>query len=149
MMRSSHHGSARISRTQASEMFQSSWTSWSSKIIVLGTVASSQRMSGSLHDSRYRRVYSSKSATCVARRLRDVAPGADERERLGRDLVGVDLVAEQQQAVGPRLAAPLQAPARTPTARRRRRPRGSSDGESVYGGSSGAPTRHEPNTSRA
>ena len=33
-------------------MFQSSWTSWSSKIIVLGTVESSQRMSGSDHDSR-------------------------------------------------------------------------------------------------
>ena len=51
VMRSSHHELARISRTQASEMFQSSCTSWSSKIIVLGTVASSQRMSGSLQAS--------------------------------------------------------------------------------------------------
>ncbi len=76
MMRSRHHGSARISRTQDSEMFQSSWTSWSSNTIVLGTVDSSQRRSGSLHDSRCRRVYSSKSATCspggceTSRRLR-------------------------------------------------------------------------------
>ena len=52
VMRSSHQSVARMSRTQASEMFQSSWTSWSSKIIVLGTVASSQRMSGSLQASR-------------------------------------------------------------------------------------------------
>ena len=52
VMRSFHHDVARISLTHASEMFQSSCTSWSSKIIVLGTVASSQRMSGSLQDSR-------------------------------------------------------------------------------------------------
>ena len=51
-IRSSHQGFSRISCTQASEMFQSSWTSWSSKIMVLGTVESSQRMSGSLQDSR-------------------------------------------------------------------------------------------------
>ena len=37
----------------------------------------------------------------VARRLRHVAPSADERPRLDRRLVGVDLVAEQQQTVGP------------------------------------------------
>jgi hypothetical protein len=63
VIRSSHHGSARISWTQAAEVFQSSWTSWSSKIIALGTVDSSQRSTGSPHDSQYRRVYSSKSAT--------------------------------------------------------------------------------------
>src|SRR6478736_5860577 len=60
--RSSHHGSLRTSSTQASEMFQSSLSSWSSKIIADGTVASSQRMSGSDHDSRNSCVYSSKSA---------------------------------------------------------------------------------------
>jgi hypothetical protein len=32
-------------------MFQSSMISWSSKIIALGTVESSQRMSGSVHES--------------------------------------------------------------------------------------------------
>ena len=51
-MRSSHHGSRRMSATHASEMFQSSWTSWSSKIIPLGTVESSQRTTGSPHASR-------------------------------------------------------------------------------------------------
>ena len=57
-------------------MFQSSWTSWSSITIEVETVESSQRMCGSSHDSRYRRVYSSKSATSspggsrTSRRLR-------------------------------------------------------------------------------
>jgi hypothetical protein len=49
--------------TQAAEVFQSSCTSWSSKIMPLGTVDSSQRTAGSDHDSRYRPAYSSKSAT--------------------------------------------------------------------------------------
>ena len=57
--------------------------------------------SGSPHDSQYRRVYSSKSAT--------VSPGGtsgSRRERMksrtaGRDLVGVDLVAEQDQRLRP------------------------------------------------
>ena len=52
VIRASHQGSARISCTQLQEMFQSSLTSWSSKIIAVGTVESSQRMSGSDHDSR-------------------------------------------------------------------------------------------------
>ena len=52
VIRSSHHGRARISSIHDSEMFQSSLTSWSSKIIVEGTVERSQRMSGSDHDSR-------------------------------------------------------------------------------------------------
>ena len=34
------------------EVFQSSMISWSSKIITLGTVESSQRISGSRQDSR-------------------------------------------------------------------------------------------------
>ena len=62
-MRSSHHGLARIWATHASEMFQSSWTSWSSKIMALETVDSSQRSAGSLQLSRYSDVYSSKSPT--------------------------------------------------------------------------------------
>ena len=101
-IRRSHQPVPRISRTQTSDVFQSSWTSWSSKIIAEGTVESSQRIVGSPHDSRYRRVYSSKSAT--------VSPGGtsgSRRERMNsftlrRDLVGVDLVAEQQQRVRPR-----------------------------------------------
>ena len=64
MMRSSHHDVVRIWRTQVSEMFQSSLTSWSSKIIAVGTVESSHLVTGSLQASQYRRVYSSKSATC-------------------------------------------------------------------------------------
>ena len=58
-----------ISRRQSREVFQSSRTSWSSKIIDVGTVDSSQRTSGSLQDSWYSQVYSSKSATCVRRAL--------------------------------------------------------------------------------
>ena len=47
-------------------MFQSSCTSWSSKIIADGSTDSSQRTSGSLQVSRYRALYSSKSATSRA-----------------------------------------------------------------------------------
>jgi hypothetical protein len=52
-----------MSSSHSPEMFQSSWTSWSSNTIAVATVESSQRMTGSPHDSQYRRVYSSKSAT--------------------------------------------------------------------------------------
>jgi hypothetical protein len=44
-------------------MFQSSETSWSSKIMADGTVDKSHLIAGSFHESQYRRVYSSKSAT--------------------------------------------------------------------------------------
>nr|WP_246074567.1 hypothetical protein [Marihabitans asiaticum] len=46
-IRSCHHEVASICRRQASEVFQSSRTSWSSKIITLGSVESSQRVAGS------------------------------------------------------------------------------------------------------
>jgi hypothetical protein len=62
-MRSSHHGLPRYSSSHSSDVFQSSWTSWSSKIIALDTVDRSQRIVGSVHESQYRCVYSSKSAT--------------------------------------------------------------------------------------
>src|SRR5919202_431209 len=62
-IRSSHQPWERMSRTQSVDVFQSSWTSWSSKIIAVGSVESSQRTAGSDHESRYRRQYSSKSAT--------------------------------------------------------------------------------------
>ncbi len=52
VMRPSHHHWLRASSTHSQEMFQSSITSWSSNTITLGTVDSSQRMSGSVHASR-------------------------------------------------------------------------------------------------
>jgi hypothetical protein len=58
-----HQGFARASSSQDSEMFQSSWTSWSSKIMAEGTVERSHLIVGSFQESQYRRVYSSKSAT--------------------------------------------------------------------------------------
>jgi hypothetical protein len=50
--RCGHHGCRRICRCQVCEVFQSSRTSWSSKIIEVGTVDSSQRRIGSPHASR-------------------------------------------------------------------------------------------------
>ena len=50
-MRPCHHEVASISRRHSSEVFQSSRMSWSSKIIALGTVESSQRFAGSDHAS--------------------------------------------------------------------------------------------------
>ena len=75
-MRSSHQPVPRMSSTHVFDVFQSSCTSWSSKIIADGTVESSQRMCGSDHDSRYRRVYSSKFAT--------VSPGGTSGSRCAR-----------------------------------------------------------------
>ncbi len=46
-MRVVHHAWRAISSRQASEVFQSSRMSWSSKIIDVGTVENSQRSSGS------------------------------------------------------------------------------------------------------
>ena len=75
-MRSSHQPLARIISTQSREVFQSSMTSWSSKIIAVGTVDSSQRTAESVHASKYRRQYSSKFAICrpAGRRSRGAAP---------------------------------------------------------------------------
>ena len=114
VIRSSHHGNARISSTHDCEMFQSSLTSWSSKIIVDGTVESSQRMSGSDQDSRYSCVYSSKSAIS--------SPGGSRTSRRARmnaivaggSFVGVDLVAQQQQPVRPLRGAFLELPGVAP-----------------------------------
>ena len=81
--RRSHQSVARISSTQSIDVFQSSMTSWSSKIIADGTVESSQRIGGSLHASRYSRVYSSKSAI--------VSPGGllvSRRERMNSSVSG-------------------------------------------------------------
>jgi hypothetical protein len=62
VMRSCHQLLPRISEIQVREMFQSSWTSWSSAIIEVETVERSHRITGSDQASWYRRVYSSKSA---------------------------------------------------------------------------------------
>jgi hypothetical protein len=51
-IRSSHHPLARISSTQSRDVFQSSWTSWSSKTIAEETVDRSQRIGGSDHAVR-------------------------------------------------------------------------------------------------
>ena len=51
-MCSFHHSCSRISSSHASEMFQSSCTSWSSKIIISETTENSQRIAGSLQLSR-------------------------------------------------------------------------------------------------
>ena len=93
-------------------------------------------------------MYSSKSAICspggslVSRRA------LDELERRRRDLVRVDLVAEQQQRVGPLRLAALEQLSSTPRARRRpARTSSSCQGASSESGW-GPPTRHEPKTSR-
>jgi hypothetical protein len=75
-MRSSHQPCARALATQSRDVFQSSMTSWSSKIIAEGTVESSQRTAGSLHESWYRRQYSWKSAIC--------SPGGTSTSRRAR-----------------------------------------------------------------
>ena len=84
-------------------MFQSSWMSWSSITIETETVESSQRMLRVLPRLAIQARVLLEVGDLLARRLADVAALADEGERLRRDLVGVDLVAEQQQ--GPRPAA--------------------------------------------
>ena len=82
-------------------MFQSSWTSWSSKIIVVGTVESSQRMSGSRPRFAVEAGVLLEVGDLLAGRLLGVAPAPDEVERRRRDLVRVDLVAEEQDRIGP------------------------------------------------
>jgi hypothetical protein len=57
-MRLPHHGCAVKARRQAAEVFQSSWTSWSSKIMMVGTTEKSQRTAGSVHASQYKAQYS-------------------------------------------------------------------------------------------
>jgi hypothetical protein len=82
-IRSSHQSSSRMSCTHDHEMFQSSWRSWSSKIIAVEIVDMSQRITGSPHDSQYSRVYSSKSATCSPGALR-----VSRRERMNSHVRG-------------------------------------------------------------
>jgi hypothetical protein len=51
-IRAAHQSVACMVRRHSAEVFQSSWTSWSSNTIAVGSVDSTQRMSGSLHASR-------------------------------------------------------------------------------------------------
>jgi hypothetical protein len=53
-----------ILAAHAADWFQSPTTSWSSKIIELGTVDSSQRTSGCDHASTYAAAYSAKLTGC-------------------------------------------------------------------------------------
>ena len=100
-MCSSHSGPVRIWSSQVAEMFQSSWTSWSSKIIAVETVDSSHRIGGSHQDSTVEvRVLLEVEHVLAGGPVRG-APLADELLGPGRGLVGVDLVAEHQQQVGP------------------------------------------------
>ena len=137
-------------------MFQSSWTSWSSKIMVLGTVESSHRMSGSLHDSRCSRVYSSKFATSPGggTSSRSRPPRSrSSRSRMNSAVSGGTSSAytwspisstQSGQHLGARLEAlgvrPQRVDAEALGVFRR--------GGSVYGSRWGAPTRHDPNTRR-
>ncbi len=51
MTRSRNHGLRLVSSRHDQELFQSSRRSWSSRIITVGIVASSQRTAGVRHDS--------------------------------------------------------------------------------------------------
>src|SRR6478735_4985121 len=148
VIRSFHQSCERASATQSHEMFQSSITSWSSKIIALGTVESSQRMSGSLHASRYRWAYSSKSATS--------SPGGcdtSRRERMNSTVAGLTSSAYTWSPIRSSPSGHGSEPALSRLAYAHSastpNPCSCSVGESVYGSRSGAPTRQEPNTSRA
>ena len=67
-----------------------------------GTVDSSQRISGSDHESRYRRVYFLEVRDLLAGSLAYVAARTDELCSGRRNEVRVHLVAEQQERIGPR-----------------------------------------------
>ena len=139
---------AHVARATSRLVFQSSMTSWSSKIIAVGTVESSQRIGGSLHDDAGRRACTPRSpATLVGRHAR-VAPGADERRgcraRPRRRRSGRRASAARAATRRGGLLAHPQRQARA--ARRPRGPAGSSSLRSVYGGSCGYATRQEPKT---
>ena len=85
----------------------------------------------------------------LARRHLGVAARADVLAHARRDLVGVDLVAEQHERVRPVVRVlPGTCGRRARAARRPRGPSGCSSLRSEYGGSCGAQTRHEPQAIR-
>ena len=94
----------RISSSHAWEMFQSSWTSWSSKIIAVETVDSSQRIAGLAPALAVELRVLLEVEHALAGRLGGVAPRPMNERVPRRHLVGVDLVAEQQQHVRQLLA---------------------------------------------
>ena len=77
-MRSSHQPVARICATQSREVFQSSMTSWSSKIIAVGTVDSSQRTGGLAPRVAVQAAVLLEVGDLQPGRDVDVATGADE-----------------------------------------------------------------------
>ena len=96
-----------ISWRQDSDVFQSSRRSWSSSSMPVGTVDSSQRTAGGVQASWYSQVYSSKSwisSTTSGSRSPSRVGLPQPGEDLVRRVVGVDLVAEQQQDVRPLVA---------------------------------------------
>ena len=112
VIRLSHHGFARISSSQEIEVFQSSWTSWSSKIIADGDrreqPADRLVPPGLPVEARVLLEVGHLLAGLAARVPRAIA---DELARLGRVLVGVDLVADRSAggAATPRAAVPSSA----------------------------------------
>src|SRR3954452_10410763 len=149
-MRPGHQGSWEIRDRQAAEVFQSSIISWSSKIIDDGTVESSHRTRGSRQDSKYSRVYSSKSATWSSGDwfsfrpfLQAVAAAVQPGPRLRRELVGIHLVAEEHEGVGPLVLGQSGDPAGVEVERVRRDPLGLLDRAraGVAAGTEGQPER--------
>ena len=150
----SHHGCCRMSATHASEMFQSSIMSWSSKIIAVGTTEKNQR-------------------SIVRRPRLVVQPGVllevvDElgwREAVGSGCRRRD---DRRSAPGPAVTSRRRRPDRRGTRRGRGhssggriehrsacarsastpRPRSRARARSDHGGSCGAAVRHEPNRTR-
>ena len=101
VIRSSHHGNERISSTHSCEMFQSSLTSWSSKIIVdrhrreqPPDVGVGPRLAIQL------RVLL-EIGDLLTRRISDVSTRTDERGCFRRDVVDVHLVTHQQESIRP------------------------------------------------
>ena len=144
-MRSSHQGLASISSTQACEVFQSSCTSWSSKIIADADrreQPADRRVAPRLPVEA--RVLLEVQHLLV-RRLAGVAARADELARLRRVLVGIDLVADRRAA---RAATPRAAcRACAWRARRARRSRARARDPRPWSGSTAA--RAEPRRGRS
>ena len=99
-----HQARSRISSTQEREMFQSSDMSWSSQSIETETVENSQRTSGSRPALLVEPGVLLEVGHLLARFGADAAAFADLLAGPRRALVDVDLVAEQEELLGPLLA---------------------------------------------
>ena len=142
-----------MSSTHDSDVFQSSIMSWSSKIIALGTTDSTHRSTSGCHDSWYSHVYSSKSATSSSggnRRRPRGGHGARSTFAAGlrRRVVGVHLVADEEQQVRPLVRRLSQHPQPVGVQGVDAAARSSWSSSRFHGGSCGAAARHEPNKIR-